>query len=269
MIYSKSIVICGGDNRQRYMYEFMKQKGLDVSTFALDSEDNPEALKKYDVIILPVPVTKDGVHLNGPYGIKLDDIKDVICPGQLVLGGMCNGIDAIDYYLDEAFQTQNAIPTAEGALQVAMENTDITINKSHCAVLGYGRIGKILSSMLKNMGAEVTVCARNPKDLSLAKAFGFNVMHINYLENMGSFDIIFNTVPNVVMDSVVLGSTRKDVLLTELASKPYGIDMEAAEKLGRNVIIASGLPGKVAPKTAGKILCDVILDILGGVEFGT
>jgi len=269
MMYDKSIVICGGDNRQRYMYEFMKQKGLDVSTFALYGEENPEILKKYDVIILPVPVTKDGMNLNGLYNIKLEDIMAFICPGQIVLGGMCNGIDAIDYYLDEGFQTQNAIPTAEGALQLAMENTDITINKSKCMVLGYGRIGKILSAMLKNMGADVSVCARNPKDLSMAKAFGFNVMHINYLENTECFDVIFNTVPNVVMDSNVLGSTRKDVLLIELASKPYGIDMEAAKKLNRNVIIASGLPGKVAPKTAGKILCDVILDILGGVEFGT
>lgn len=269
MIYSKSIVICGGDDRQRYMYEVMTQKGLDVSTFALDGEESCEKLKKYDVVILPVPVTKDGVYLNGPYKIKLDDIKESLCKSQIVLGGMCNGIDAIDYYLDEDFQTQNAIPTAEGALQLAMENTDITINKSRCMVLGYGRIGKLLSAMLKNMGAQVTVCARNPKDLSMAKARGFEVMHINRLDNMDRFDIIFNTVPNVVMDSVVLGNTRKNVLIIDLASKPYGTDMEAAEKLGRRVIIASGLPGKVAPKTAGKILCDVILDILGGVEFGT
>ena len=73
MIYSKSIVICGGDDRQRYMYEVMTQKGLDVSTFSLDGEESCEKLKKYDVVILPVPVTKDGVYLNGPYKIKLDD----------------------------------------------------------------------------------------------------------------------------------------------------------------------------------------------------
>ena len=175
----------------------------------------------------------------------------------------------IDYYLDENFQMQNAVATAEGALQVAMENTDITINRSECVVLGYGRIAKLLSAMLKNMGARVTVCARNPKDLSMAKAFGFETMHINKLENMGRFDVVFNTVPQNIINEKLVGTTKKEVLLIELASKPYGIDVEAAEKLNRKIIVASGLPGKVAPKTAGVILCDVILDILGGMENGT
>lgn len=269
MSYYKSIVICGGDKRQRYMYELMREKGLNVSTFALEHEESVKKLRNFDVVILPVPVTKDGVHLNGPYKVKLDDILSVLDKSQIVLGGVCNGMDMIDYYLDESFQMHNAVPTAEGALQVAMENTDITINQSDCAVLGYGRIAKVLASMLKNMGAEVTVCARNPKDLSLARIFGFETMHINHLENMGKFDFIFNTVPKTVMDSVVLSKTKQEALLIELASKPYGIDMEAAEKLKRKVIVASGLPGRVAAKTAGKILCDVIMDILGGVENGT
>ncbi len=271
MIFNKSVVICGGDKRQKYMYEYMREKGLKVSTFALFYNDLNDVsdIKKFDVVILPVPVTRDGVYLNSERKVMLKDILSVLCDGQVVLGGACPHMDVIDYYLDEDFQTQNAIPTAEGALQVAMENTDITINGSHCAVMGYGRIGKILSSMLKNMGAVVTVCARNPKDLSMAKALGFETEHINRLTDMGKFDIIFNTVPKIVMDGEILSNTKSDVVLIELASKPYGIDLDAAQQLGRKIIVASGLPGKVAPKTAGKILCDVILDILGGVENGT
>lgn len=269
MSYYKSILICGGDKRQKYMYRYMVEKGLNVSTFALDENEGNviDDIKKYDVLILPVPVTKDGVHLNASYEVKLNDILSVLDKSQIVLGGLYDGMGIIDYYKDESFQMQNAVPTAEGAMQVAMENTDITINQSNCAVLGYGRIGKIMAKMLKNLGAKVTVCARNPKDIALAKVFGLETMNINHLENMRDFDIIFNTVPKTVVDSVVLGKTKKDVLLIELASKPYGIDIEAAEKLGKNVIIASGLPGKVAPKTAGKILCDVIMDILSATEF--
>ncbi len=271
MIFSKSILICGGDKRQKYMYEYMMEKGFDVSTFALFYNDisDIEDIKKFDVVIFPVPVTKDGVYLNSQRKVLLKDILSVLCDGQIVMGGVCSGMDMIDYYLDEDFQTQNAIPTAEGALQLAMENTDATINGSHCAVLGYGRIGKILSSMLKSMGAKVTVFARNPKDLSMAKAFGFETVHINHILDMGEFDIIFNTVPEMVMDTGVLETTKRDVILIELASKPYGIDLKAAEDMDRKSIVASGLPGKVAPKTAGKTLCDVILDILGGMENGT
>lgn len=268
MSYYKSILICGGDQRQKYMYKYMVDKGLNVSTFALGESDLSEIedIKKYDVVILPVPVTKDGVHLNASFEIKIDDVFKNLDKSQIVLGGMYNGNNVIDYYNNEDFQMQNAVPTAEGALQTAMENTDIAINKANCAVWGYGRIGKVLATILKNLGANVTVCARNPKDISLAKVLGFETMNINHLEKTDVFDIIFNTVPDTVADSVVLGKIRDDAILIELASKPYGIDMEAAEKLGKRVIVASGLPGKVAPKTAGKILCDVIMDILIRME---
>lgn len=268
MSYYKSILICGGDQRQKYMYKYMVDKGLNVSTFALCESDvnEIEDIKKYDVVVLPVPVTKDGVHINASFEIKIDDIFNALDEGQIVLGGMYNGNSVIDYYSEESFQIQNAVPTAEGALQVAMENTDITVNGSECAVLGYGRIGKILASMLKSLGANVTVCARNLKDIYMAKVLGFETMNITHLDMVSGFDIIFNTVPMTVADSAVLGKIKDDALIIELASKPYGIDMEAAEKLGKRVILASGLPGKVAPKTAGKILCDVIMDILIRME---
>ena len=256
------------------MYQIMRDKGLDVKTFALGEESviTLKDLNKFDVIILPVPVSKDGIYLNAPfvsYKIKLEDIISGFDKSQTVLGGVCDGLgyDVIDYYKNEDFQMQNAIPTAEGALQIAMENTDITINKSRCAVLGFGRIGKIMAAMLKNMGAFVTVCARNPKDIALAQAFGFNTLNINEIYTEAeNFDIFFNTVPKIVVDTEVLEKIRDSALFIELASKPYGIDMEAAEKIGKNVVVASALPGKVAPRTAGKILCDVIMDILIGLE---
>ncbi len=268
MIYYKSILICGGDRRQKYMYEYMKEKGINVNTFALfyDDLNDIQDIKKYDVIILPIPVTRDGIYLNSQRRVKLSDILSVLDRGQIVMGGLCEDLGITDYYNCECMQMQNAIPTAEGALHVAMENTVITINQSKCAILGYGRIGKILASMLKDLGAEVTVYARNPKDLELAKAFGHNSMNINMPEGLDSFDIIFNTVPKNVLDYDRLGETKREVVIIELASKPYGVDFEACEKLNRRLIVASGLPGKVAPKTAGKILCNVILDLLMGLE---
>lgn len=269
MMYYKSILICGGDKRQRYMYEYMREKGLDVDTFGLFYNDLEyiEDIKNYDVVILPLPVTKDGIYLNCERKVKLEDIFGILSKSQTVLGGMYDGI--IDYSKCEKFQMRNALPTAEGAIAVAMDNTHITINGSRCAVFGYGRIGKILADMLKKLGADVTVYARNEKDLALAEIFGFGSKNINFVENLSDFDMIFNTVPKIIVDSEALGTTKKDVLLVELASKPYGIDLDAAEKLDRKCIVASGLPGKTAPKSAGKILYDVIMDVLGGIENGT
>ena len=273
MDYYKSILICGGDLRQKYLFEDMLKKGFKVSTFALNENGvNINDICKFDVLILPVPVSKDGEHLNTPlikYKIKIEDVLSRTDYTQTILGGVCGGIsdNIIDYYKNEDFQMQNAIPTAEGALQIAMENTEITINNSRCGVLGFGRIGKIMARMLKNMGADVTVFARNPKDISLAKALGYNAINIVDISNyIKKFDILFNTVPHRVIDCDALCNLKDNSVIIELASKPYGTDIERAEKLGKKVIVASALPGKVAPITAGKILSDVITDILMGLE---
>ena len=53
----------------------------------------------------------------------------------------------------------------------------------------------------------------------------------------------------------------KDTLIIDLASKPGGVDMDAARDLGVKVIWALGLPGKVAPVTAGNIIKETICNI--------
>ena len=55
----------------------------------------------------------------------------------------------------------NSVPTAEGAIQVAMENTEITIHNSRCLVMGFGRCGTTLARSLLALGARVTVCSRS------------------------------------------------------------------------------------------------------------
>ena len=54
--------------------------------------------------------------------------------------------------------------------------------------------------------------------------------------------------------------------MIDLASKPGGIDFDAARELGVNTIWALSLPGKVAPISAGQIICDTIHNILTEME---
>lgn len=274
MNYNKSILICGGDKRQKYLYKMMRDDGFDVRTYALGEKDSVRAedIKKSDVVILPLPVSIDGINLNAPFSeceIKIDDIFSHLSASQTVLGGMCGKLnyDMTDYYENERFKVQNAIPTAEGAIRIAMENCDFTINGSKCLVLGYGRIGKVLSKMLNCLGADVTVCTRNKKELELSEVFGCKACDIDLIGDViGNYDIIFNTAPKVVVTGEMLGKMPKRTLFVELASKPYGIDMTTARAMGRRVLTASGLPGKFTPKTAGKILKDVLVKILFEME---
>ena len=55
-------------------------------------------------------------------------------------------------------------------------------------------------------------------------------------------------------------------MIVDLASKPGGVDFEAARKMGIKVIWALSLPGKVAPDTAGDIIGKTIINILDEME---
>lgn len=152
----------------------------------------------------------------------------------------------------------NSIPSAEGAIQMAMEATTITIHGSKSFVLGLGRFGWTIARMLRGMGAHVTGVARKPSDLARAKEMGIRAVHFSELEDeIGRAEIIFNTVPYRILDRVMLEYLNRDAVIIDLASIPGGTDFEYAEMLGIKALLAPGLPGIVAPKAAGKVLANV------------
>jgi len=155
----------------------------------------------------------------------------------------------------------NAIPTAEGALQYAMTNSQITLHGSRCLVLGFGRCGKVLAHMLKGIGANLSVEARSPADLAYIESYGYISVPLgNIGQSMDQYDFIFNTIPTMILDEKKLKKVQKKCVIIELASKPGGVDLNAAKRLGIKMIDAQSLPGKVAPETAAKIIFDTILN---------
>ncbi len=149
----------------------------------------------------------------------------------------------------------NAIPTAEGAIQYAMQNSEVTINDSKCVVLGFGRCGKILAHRLKGLGANVYVEARSTKDLAFIEAYDYIPVPLEDLKkHLWKFDFIFNTIPVPILDAKHIDVCSLDSVYIELASPPGGIDLNYCATRGMHCIPAPSLPGKVAPKTAAKIL---------------
>lgn len=156
----------------------------------------------------------------------------------------------------------NSIPTAEGAIQVAMENTDITIHNSRCLVLGLGRCGSTLAQSLNALGAHVTVASRSERDLARAVALNCEQLPLALLNTRTDFDIIFNTIPALVLSRSYLRLLDSETVIVDIASGPGGCDFTAAEQLGLRAIHALSLPGKVAPKTAAEILIKTIPHLL-------
>lgn len=280
------ISVIGGDLRQLTLYNALCEEFSSVSLYGFSELDNVKcendlsAIEKAEAVILPMPVTTDGVNVNSVYDKKplsLDFVVKHISPSAVVFGGQIKqslaselakrGIVYYDYFKREELAVKNAVPTAEGAIGIAINETAYTIHKSECLILGYGRIGKILAEFLRGLGAHVTVCARKYSDLAMAESMGAGILPISGLkEELGGYDIIFNTIPAMVLDCQTLRQVRNDALIIDLASKPGGVDFDAAKESGVKVIWALSLPGKTAPVTAGKIIKDTILNILNELE---
>jgi dipicolinate synthase subunit A len=160
-----------------------------------------------------------------------------------------------DFLEDERTTILNVVPTVEGAIELAIRKTDCTLFGSKVLVLGYGRIGKHLSRVLRSFGAEVVVAARKESDLTWIALDGNEAISYAKLDSeLKQFDIIFNTVPFLLINETRIKLLKPSCYVIDLASKPGGVDFESAEKYGVKTELALGLPGKVAPKSAAQYM---------------
>ncbi len=276
------VCIIGGDKRQIHLGLSMIQDGKNVVFYGVDNCDMVEedyssleqAVTKSDCVILPMPLSKDGKTLFTPLSDMIVELnqefcdiiknKPIFCTNSrlLIKTGDYSDSQIFDYLDREELAVLNAVPTAEGAVEIAMRNYQKTINSSSCLVAGYGRIGKVLSRVLSALGANVTVSARKLNDLTWIRLNGYNPINTEDIAISGRYDLIFNTVPAMIFDEETLKKTAKNALVIDLASAPGGVDFKAAEKLGINTIQALSLPGKVAPVTAGEIIKNTIYNII-------
>lgn len=268
--------IIGGDSRQKYLTQFLAADGFKVKVFGIDDvkesskvkkESLDDLVKHSDYVVLPIPVSKDGINIYAPYStydILMDEnffkicAKSVIfCSGKNKLmdryGSILNNTQVFDYISNETFAIENALPTAEGAIGIAINEFDGVLSKAKCLIVGFGNIGKVLAGKLKSWGSDVTVSARKDFDFAWIEALGYRVCHTNSLN--GKYDIVFNTVPHLVLDEKFLcGCCGDDTLIIDLASQPGGVDYYFAEKTGVKCIHALALPGKIAPAFSGEIV---------------
>ncbi len=262
------IAVIGGDARMREVSKRFCDMGyICLGQNAKNENEIYASVSESDVVILPMPCKK-GEYLNAPFvndKIRFDELIAACGKSRLIIGGMV-GIESIcivDYALREELLIRNAVPTAEGAIAIAMNELKRTIHGSRALVLGYGRIGVCLAERLRFLGAEATVAARSLKSRALAVNSGLKAVGFEDIEaSLSGCDVVFNTVPHKILDALALSALRTGTAVIDLASLPGGVDDEAASALGVKVIHALALPGKVAPITAGGIIADTVITIL-------
>lgn len=278
--------VLGGDLRSIKLAELIEEEGNHVNIYGFDNvgidinfkeiKSIDEFIENSDIIVGPLPCSYDKETFNAPYHsgkIYIKEILKKIKDKQLFIAGKLgdeivkfaslNNLRFFDLLEREEMTVLNAIPTAEGAIQIAMEEMPVTIHGSKAFVLGFGRVGETLAKMLNGIGAKTYVAARKHSDFAWIKSYGYSAVPINELgEHIKDADVIFNTIPHLILGKDILKRVRKDCLIIDLASNPGGVDFEKAEEYNIKTKWALSLPGKVAPLTAAGILKDTINNIV-------
>lgn len=267
--------VAGGDERMVRLVRLLREDGHRVLPYAMENAlecAGPEALQSAEAVILPLPCVRGG-RLFAPYS----DEKYV--PGQIlsalprstpVLAGQAGSLRYVcselnlrlfDYFEREELQIKNAVLTAEGAIELMLRSCPRSLSGSRVLICGFGRIGRLLALRLTALGAAVTAAARSPADRAWAESMGCRAVCLSDAALSGGCDFIVSTIPETVLGEDFLKAAG-GALLIELASPPYGFDIGASERLGKSVVIASGLPGKTAPESAARAIRDTIYAIL-------
>lgn len=277
---TNKIAVIGGDRRQGVIAAAYAKEGWECAVYALEGVETGGATKSTElagalsdaaVVVLPLPVSRDGKYVNAPAAEdapKLAEIE-VLCPPEaLILGGMIKTDNfpthkVRDYYAGEELKLYNTLPTAEGALAIAMNELPTTIHGTKTLVMGFGRVGKALGFLLRGFGADIWIATRSGTERAVCEIMGFKTVEYQQLSGLlPEIELIFNTVPKIILDSALLEKIGDDVPVIDLATHPGGVDAVAAKKLGKKLIWALSLPGKVAPVTAGEYIKKAIDSIM-------
>ena len=283
----KNIAVIGGDLRIVKLVEMLEKENYVISTYGLENAKDittkcnsiEECIKDADIVLGPLPLSSNGEYINTPFSenkIAIDDLLNNIEGKTFIAGSIkqevydkINGknITVFKIVKREELAVLNAISTAEGAIQIAINETPRNVHGNNVLVLGFGRIGKVLSKMLDGIGAKVACEARKTTDLAWIKAYGYEPINLIELkEHLHKFDIIINTIPYIVLTKEMLQEVKEDALIIDLASNPGGVDRNAIKELGIKFNWALSLPGKVAPITSAEFMKETLLNMFKEID---
>lgn len=280
--------ILGGDNRNIKLSNLLAKENDIVYTYGLEEAEvleNPvniikcndikEFVSKTNYIIGPIPFSKDCNYINMPYCKQklmmqegLQEMKNKL----LIVGQVSskvrkmakeNECEIVDIMQNEELVIFNTIATAEGTIQVLMENTDTVLQDLSVLILGFGKVAKTLAKKLDAIDMKVTCSARKLSDLAWIESYGYTSKDIYKINaELPQYDVIINTIPSLILGKESLSYVNQNTLIIDLASYPGGIDWEEAKKRKIKAICALGLPGRVAPETSARFIKRTVENIL-------
>ncbi|WP_246939799.1 dipicolinic acid synthetase subunit A [Bacillus pinisoli] len=288
MLTGLHIAIIGGDARQLEVIRKLTDLDAKLSLIGFDQLDHGFTgaskeqmdevdFTEIDAIVLPVA----GTNSEGEVDTIFSNEKVVLTAELMsktpehctIYSGISNSyldqlVDTTNRKLVRLFERDdvaiyNSIPTVEGTIMMVIQHTEITIHNSNVIILGMGRVGLSVARTFSALGANVKVGARKSEHLARIFEMGMQPFQLSDLESeVQDIDVCINTVPHQIVTASVISKMPAHTLIIDLASKPGGTDFRYAEKRGIKALLAPGLPGIVAPKTAGQIVANVLSQLL-------
>ncbi|REK76560.1 dipicolinate synthase subunit DpsA [Paenibacillus paeoniae] len=288
MLTGVQVLLLGGDARQLEVIRKLSELDAAITVCGFDglhssldgamhAEFDESLFEGVDALLLPAVGTDDQGLIHAVFSdreMKLTEAHFARLPQHCtVYTGMAKpylrqlcesrGLSLVELFDRDDVAIYNSIPTAEGALMMAIQHTDITLHGSSSMVLGFGRTGFTMARSLQGLGAKVKVGVRRSEHYARASEMGFEPFYMaNLLQNVGSIDLLFNTIPTMIVTAQIIANLPSRAVIIDLASRPGGTDFRFAEKRGIKAMLAPGLPGIVAPKTAGRIIADCLSQLI-------
>ncbi|KKO53305.1 dipicolinate synthase subunit DpsA [Paenibacillus sp. DMB20] len=288
MLTGVRTVFIGGDARQIEVIRKCAEMDAAVSIAGFDKLQDSfqgvtrepltaDLLTEADALVLPVVGCDDegrigALFAEGPLKLEEEHIKAMPKHGVVYTGmaksylrSLCekHNIKLVELLDRDDVAIYNSIPTAEGALMMAIQNTDFTIHGSTSMVLGMGRTGFTMARSLQGLGAKIKMGVRKSDHFARAEEMGWKPFMIKDLgAEVSDIDLLFNTIPTMIVTAQIISKMPRQAVIIDLASAPGGCDFRYAEKRGIKAMLAPGLPGIVAPKTAGIIMANTLVELI-------
>lgn len=281
MMILKQVAIIGGDARYERMLSYFTDVQWNIHTIGL-SVPHQEYIQAYEniqqiplqdmqIILLPIQgISSEGnVQTNNGMLTINQKLWKSVSPDCIIFTGMMTdylqhikttfNLSVVPLFNTDDIAIYNAVPTAEGTLQIAMEQTETTIFDMPVLVFGFGRVGQTIASLFHAVGAKVTVVTNDDAELARATVCHLQVRRLEEEIPFHLFHVIINTIPAPIITKNRLKKTNRNVCIIDIASAPGGIDASTKKACKRKIITAPGLPSKVAIQSASKIIADAII----------
>ncbi len=243
------IDIVSTDERYKEVCQLLRQDGVEVSICSPWDELSGNCL------LLSVRKELGDEELAELFS-KINEKTVVICGSDKRIEMLFDG-KIIDYSKEDGFLQKNAYLTAEAAVSFLHSVTKESVQGKTVFVSGYGRIGRALCGILKCLGAKVMAYARREE---VVREIEKDSIISASVELCKGADIIINTVPSPIFSKELIDSIPQKSTIVDLASYPFGF--ESMER----VILGSGLPGRILPSSAAKVVYDTVKSILFEME---